>query len=137
MTDEYIKCTFCDDNAGAVLTFISKGNIVETAFCENHMMNFKCKEYNFNILKEPDQEESFVFPDYENSKIIKESNPILIEDVDDVDCKIEELKDMKDNLLFSLKEEMERYIKKEDFNEAIKIRDKIKTIEGDNKNEAS
>lgn len=120
--EDTFKCSFCGKNSEVVLTMISDGEITETLFCMDHLSDYKYGEYKFNVENEQDVEYSLIpeFFEIENKKKNSEEN---------FSKKIKSVFDEKKDLLSILKKEMNSFVKKEDFNKAAQVRDKIKTIE--------
>jgi len=145
-------CSFCDQDALAVLTLISNGNVIEKFFCNQHIGSVKYGKFKFNVSREPVEEGEVVEEvDVDDLSVDGENAQFTIKEVDeemsteeneedqklDIKTQIENQNRQKESLiekrvflLSELKKEMEELVKKEDFKNAAKIRDEIKSIKG-------
>ena len=103
----------------------------------------KYGKYSFNVSREITKEESekFDFPQFivrDDKKkegdvvgeIKKDHDLSVKEQIENLDNQKERLNEKRASLLSGLKEKMEKAVNDEDFQEAAKIRDEIKSIKG-------
>lgn len=120
--DGFVKCSFCDEIAEAVLTMISDGQVKETAFCPVHLFGYKHGEYRFNVENEPDVDD-YDIPEFFTSKKAEKKKEGFFN-------KIESIVESRNSLLSFLKKKMNKYADDEEFKKAAKIKEKIKALEG-------